>query len=157
MDEETLDSIRTREESNLTEDFSNASEIVINKNTAISADTDEWANYPDGIRFESHAGDTYNAHIMIVRDPSKVYLATSTDKFSTAIPGTRINNQIETEGAIAGVTPARSSTTHSDPRGSVPGLVYSKARAVDHRFSPNGTRLGGSTRTHPGVPRKPAR
>ncbi|MGM9548913.1 MAG: phosphodiester glycosidase family protein [Faecousia sp.] len=129
MDEETLDSIRTREESNLTEDFSNASEIVINKNTAISADTDEWANYPDGIRFESHAGDTYNAHIMIVRDPSKVYLATSTDKFSTAIPGTRINNQIETEGAIAAVNAgAFFDNGTSDPSvGSVPeGLVYSK-------------------------------
>ena len=129
MDDETLDSIRTRVDSNLTEEFSNASQIVINKDTAISADTDEWASYPDGIRFESHAGDTYNAHIMIVRDPSKVYLATSTDKFSTSIPGTRINNQIETEGAIAAVNAgAFFDNGTSDPSvGSVPeGLVYSK-------------------------------
>ena len=129
MDEETLNSIRTREESNLTEEFSNASEIVINKNTALSAETDEWANYPDGIRFASHSGDTYNAHIMIVRDPSKVYLATSTDKFSTAIPGTRISDQIETENAIAAVNAgAFFDNGTSDPSvGSVPeGLVYSK-------------------------------
>ena len=129
MDEETLNSIRTREESNLTEEFSNASEIVINKNTALSAETDEWANNPDGIRFASHSGDTYNAHIMIVRDPSKVYLATSTDKFSTAIPGTRISDQIETENAIAAVNAgAFFDNGTSDPSvGSVPeGLVYSK-------------------------------
>ena len=129
MDDETLDSIRAREESNLTEDFSNASEIVINKDSALSTGTDEWANYPDGIRFESHSGDTYNAHIMIVRDPSKVYLATSTEKFSTSIPGTRINNQIETEGAIAAVNAgAFYDNGTSDPSvGSVPeGLVYSK-------------------------------
>lgn len=129
MDEETLNSIRTREESNLTEEFSNTSEIVINKNTALSAETDEWANYPDGIRFASHSGDTYNAHIMIVRDPSKVYLATSTDKFSTAIPGTRISDQIETENAIAAVNAgAFFDNGTSDPSvGSVPeGLVYSK-------------------------------
>ena len=89
MDAQTLDSIRTRDDSNLKDEFSNTSEIVINKDAAISAGTDEWANSPDGIRFESHSGDTYNAHIMIVRDPSKVYLGTSTENFSTSIPGTR--------------------------------------------------------------------
>lgn len=129
MDAETLDSIRTRDDSNLKDEFSNTSEIVINKDTAISAGTDEWANYPDGIRFESHSGDTYNAHIMIVRDPSKVYLGTSTENFSTSIPGTRIDDQIETDGAIAGVNAgAFFDNGTSDPSvGSVPeGLVYSK-------------------------------
>ena len=129
MDAETLDSIRTRDDSNLKDEFSNTSEIVINKDTAISAGTDEWANSPDGIRFESHSGDTYNAHIMIVRDPSKVYLGTSTENFSTSIPGTRIDDQIETDGAIAGVNAgAFFDNGTSDPSvGSVPeGLVYSK-------------------------------
>ena len=129
MDAEMLDSIRTREDSNLTDEFSNTSEIVINKDAAISTGTDEWANSPDGIRFESHSGDTYNAHIMIVRDPSKVYLGTSTENFSTSIPGTRIDDQIETDGAIAGVNAgAFFDNGTSDPSvGSVPeGLVYSK-------------------------------
>ena len=129
MDAQTLDSIRARDASNLKDEFSNASEIVINKDTAISAGTDEWANSPDGIRFESHSGDTYNAHIMIVRDPSKVYLGTSTENFSTSIPGTRIDDQIETDGAIAGVNAgAFFDNGTSDPAvGSVPeGLVYSK-------------------------------
>ena len=129
MDAQTLDSIRARDDSNLKDEFSNASEIVINKDTAISAGTDEWANSPDGIRFESHSGDTYNAHIMIVRDPSKVYLGTSTENFSTSIPGTRIDDQIETDGAIAGVNAgAFFDNGTSDPAvDSVPeGLVYSK-------------------------------
>lgn len=129
MDAQTLDSIRARDDSNLKDEFSNTSEIVINKDAAISAGTDEWANSPDGIRFESHSGDTYNAHIMIVRDPSKVYLGTSTENFSTSIPGTRIDDQIETDGAIAGVNAgAFFDNGTSDPSvGSVPeGLVYSK-------------------------------
>ncbi len=129
MDAQTLDSIRARDDSNLKDEFSNTSEIVINKDAAISAGTDEWANSPDGIRFESHSGDTYNAHIMIVRDPSKVYLGTSTENFSTSIPGTRIDDQIETDGAIAGVNAgAFFDNGTSDPAvGSVPeGLVYSK-------------------------------
>ena len=129
MDAETLDSIRAREDSNLTDEFSNTSEIIINKDAAISAGTDEWADYPDDIRFDSYSGNTYNAHIMIVRDPSKVYLATSTENFSTSIPGTRIDDQIETDGAIAGVNAgAFFDNGTSDPSvGSVPeGLVYSK-------------------------------
>ena len=129
MDAETLDSIRAREKSNLTDEFSNTSEIVINKDTAISAGTDEWANYPDGVRFESHSGDTYNAHIMIVRDPSKVYLATSTENFSPSIPGTRIDDQIETEGAIAGVNAGAffDNATSAPEVGATPeGLVFSK-------------------------------
>ena len=129
MDAQTLDSIRARDDSNLKDEFSNASEIVINKDAAISAGTDEWANSPDGIRFESHSGDTYNAHIMIVRDPSKVYLGASTENFSTSSPGTRIDDQIETDGAIAGVNAgAFFDNGTSDPSvGSVPeGLVYSK-------------------------------
>lgn len=129
MDAQTLDSIRARDDSNLKDEFSNTSEIVINKDAAISTGTDEWANSPDGIRFESHSGDTYNAHIMIVRDPSKVYLGTSTENFSTSIPGTRIDDQIETDGAIAGVNAgAFFDNGTSDPSvGSVPeGLVYSK-------------------------------
>lgn len=139
MDAETLDSIRTREDSNLTDEFSNTSEIVINKDAAISTGTDEWANSPDGIRFESHSGDTYNAHIMIVRDPSKVYLGTSTENFSTSIPGTRIDDQIETDGAIAGVNAgAFFDNGTSDPSvGSVPeGLVYSKGACKWRTGSP---------------------
>lgn len=140
MDAQTLDSIRARDDSNLKDEFSNASEIVINKDTAISAGTDEWANSPDGIRFESHSGDTYNAHIMIVRDPSKVYLGTSTENFSTSIPGTRIDDQIETDGAIAGVNAgAFFDNGTSDPsvglRAGGTGLLQGRLQ-VDDRLSP---------------------
>lgn len=140
MDAETLDSIRTREDSNLTDEFSNTSEIVINKDAAISTGTDEWANSPDGIRFESHSGDTYNAHIMIVRDPSKVYLGTSTENFSTSIPGTRIDDQIETDGAIAGVNAgAFFDNGTSDPsvglRAGGTGILQGRLQ-VDDRLSP---------------------
>ena len=141
MDAETLDSIRTREKSNLTDEFSDTSDIVINKDTAISSGTDEWASYPDGVRFGSHAGNTYNAHIMIVRDPSKVYLATSTENFSPAIPGTRIDDQIETEGAIAGVNAgAFFDNATSDPAvGATPeGLVFSRGACKWTAGSPPG-------------------
>ena len=97
-----VEEIRARVDAPLPEEFSNASQIIITSGTTAD-NSDEWENHPDGIRIESISGDTYTAHVMIVRDPSTVYLATSTDRFSIDIPGTRINHQIETEGAIAAV------------------------------------------------------
>ena len=75
--------------------MSSTDEIVINMGSSISAGSDEWANFPDGIRIERYPGDTYNAHIMIVRDPSKVFMGISTEKFSTAIPGKRITEAMD--------------------------------------------------------------
>lgn len=145
MDEETLNSIRYSKDDSQIEEFSDSTQVVINKNSSLSAD--EWANYPDGIYIKSYAGDTFNAHIMVIRDPSKVYLATSTEKFSTAIPGTRINEQIETEGAIAAINAgAFFDNGTSDPSvGSVPeGLVYSKGECKWTTGSPpNATGFAG--------------
>lgn len=85
----------------LPEDISDTSQIVIGaQNGALS---DEWKDYPDGIRIETVYGDSYTAYVMLVKNPQDVYLATSTTHFTTAIPGTRIHHEIETEGAIAAI------------------------------------------------------
>lgn len=103
LGDEKVAEIRNKSGSALQEEFSDASQVVINKDGSL-LDSDEWKDHPDGIRIFDYAGGTYNAHIMIIRDPSLVYMATSTDgPFSTNTPGTRINQQIETEGAIAAI------------------------------------------------------
>jgi exopolysaccharide biosynthesis protein len=115
------------------EDPANLAPIEINTDSSLTANSDEWKDYPDGIRIEPVSGDTYNAYVMLVRDPASVYLATSTEHFSMDIPGTRITNQIETEGAIAAVNAgAFFDNGTSDPSvGSVPqGLVVSGGKVV---------------------------
>ena len=85
------------------------------------------------IRIEEVSGDTYNAYVMIVRDPSRVYLATSSAQFSMSVPGTRITEQIEKEGAIAAVNAGAffDNGTSSPSVGSVPeGLVISDSKVV---------------------------
>ena len=86
------------------EQATDTNKIVIDYN-AINSDTDAaWKDYPDGIRIEKVSGSTYNAYVMLIRDPSKIYLATSTQgQFSKDIPGTRINEEIEKQGAIAAI------------------------------------------------------
>ena len=101
--EEAVAEIRASVNAELTDELTNTSKVVVKKYNAITSDNNEWANYPDGIRIERYAGDTYNAHIMIIQNPAQVYMATSTEKFSTSIPGKRINQAIQDEGAIAAI------------------------------------------------------
>ena len=102
MDEETVAEIRKNVDAELPDEVTDTSQVVIQ--TGSMASTDEWANYPDGIYVEDIQGKTYNAHIMVIRDPSQVYMATSTSgSFSRNVPGKRITEVIETEGAIAAV------------------------------------------------------
>ena len=92
--EDTVAEIRTSVNAAPEQEVSSSTKVVIQKGGAITSNTDEWAKDPDGIRIERVAGDTYNAHVMIVRDPSKVYMGTSTDKYSTSIPGKRITEMM---------------------------------------------------------------
>ena len=132
LDDETIASIRAVSGQAPEELVSNTSAVVITTDT-IGADS-EWKDYPDGIRIERVKGDTYNAHVMIVRDPSRVYLGVSNKEgFRTSVPGKRINQAIEDEGASAAVNAgAFFDNGKSGPEvGSVPeGLVYSAGACV---------------------------
>lgn len=94
---------------------------------------DPWANCPDGIRIETYPRRTFIAHVMLIKDPSLVYLATSSDSFNIETTGTRIPNQLRLEGAIAGINAGAfnddgSSGTHV---GSLPiGMVVSEGRIL---------------------------
>ena len=126
--EDTVAEIEKITAAELPDELSDNSQIKIDLDNVLSG-TDEWENYPDGIRIEKVSGDTYNAYVMIIRDPSRVYLATSSDSFSTSKPGTRITQQIETEGAIAAINAGAfyDDGTGSSIVGSVPeGLVISE-------------------------------
>lgn len=113
--------------------------VVIDPNGALNSDSqDEWANYPDGIRIETYQGDTYTAHIMIIRDPSAVKLVTSYPysggtEFSTSLAGQRITDMMNLTGALAGINAGAfyDDGTSNLIVGSVPqGLVISGGEVV---------------------------
>lgn len=93
----------------------------------------EWGNFPDGIRIESYTGQTFTAHVMIIRDPSAVYLAASSDPLSMDTPGTRMDETMERENALAAVNagPFFDDGTTSQAVGSIPfGLVLSEDEVI---------------------------
>ena len=140
LDDALVEEIRTNVEVVEMDDFSDSSQIVIDLSAAVTGDSDEWAAYPDGIKIEHFSGRTYDAHIMIIRDPSQVYMATSTENFSYNTPGTRITEEIENEGAIAAINAGAffDDGTASPKVGSVPlGLVYAGGKCVWTQGTPN--------------------
>lgn len=62
----------------------------------LNPDAGEWQTWPNGIRLEQYQGSTFSAHIMIVRDPSRICLA-------YAEGGAKIADQLASEGAAAAV------------------------------------------------------
>lgn len=94
---------------------------------------DEWADCPDGIRIETLHGETFTAHVMLIRDPSNVYLATSSDTFDISINGNRIPTQMKKEGAIAGINGGafNDDGTANSYIGSLPiGMVVSEGKVL---------------------------
>ena len=131
--EDGVAEIRAGVDVQLEDDVTDVNAVIINRG-GLTGNADEWADYPDGIRIESVDGDTYNAKVMIVRDPSQVYLGISTHEgFSTSIPGKRLNVAIVDEGAIAAVNGGAfndDGSSHSYV-GTLPaGLVYSEGECV---------------------------
>lgn len=121
---DTVEQIRAKVAADLPEGLSDPTQVVVLAGSA--AGSDEWEACPDGLRVEEIHGDTYNAYMMLVRDPSRVYLAASSKRFARSKPGARITHQIETEGAEAAINGGAffDNGTISPEVGSVPcGLV----------------------------------
>ena len=133
--EDTVAEIRESvSDSGLDEDVTDTTKVIIQANNVITGNSNEWDNYPDGVRIERRSGDTYNAHIMIVRNPAQVYMGTSTEKFSTAIPGKRITEVMaENPDVIAAINAGafNDDGPASSYVGSTPlGLVMSNGNCV---------------------------
>ena len=85
-------------------DISGQITININTNTSLNGENDEWKDHPDGIRIEHIKGESYTAHVMIIRDPSRVYLGTSNQNFyGQQEPGLRLNVAIDRFDAVAAI------------------------------------------------------
>ena len=131
--EDTVAEIRAGVHAELEDALTDTSAVIINRGNQAGSDS-EWVGYPDGIRIEDVHGRTYNAKVMLVRDPAQVYLGISTHNgFSTSIPGKRLTAAMADEGAIAGINGGafNDDGTAGAYVGSLPaGLVYSEEACV---------------------------
>ena len=135
LEEDVLNEIRNPKSDAMAESTTNTELITINKDSILSGASDEWANYPDGVRIERLSGATYNAHVMVVRDPSKVFMGRSTETYSTSIPGKRLNEVMaEADDSIIAAINAGAFNDDGPAGshvGSVPaGIVFSEGEFI---------------------------
>ena len=98
--------------------------------TSVDEFTDEWADAIDGMIYKTYNGSTFRAYILIVKDPSRLYVGTSSDYKSGKI-GADIFSIVKREGAIAAINAGEFSDTNGTGTGDNPiGLTYSKGECV---------------------------
>ena len=142
MDEETLDSIRFSKGPALEEEVTNTDLVSINKTGILSGANDEWADHPDGVYIERYSGATFNAHIMVVRDPSKVFMGRSAKTYSESTPGKRLNEVMaEADDSIIAAINAGAfydDGTANSYVGAIPaGIVYSEGEFICNKYRGN--------------------
>lgn len=148
MGSEAVEAIRNAGKTEMEETTTDISQVTINRNNSIGgSESHEWDNSPDGVRFEEYKGKTFNAHIMIVKDPSQVFLGISAEdgKFSTSVPGLRLSEAMDTQNArgarFSNVIAAVNAGAFNDDGtanatvGSVPaGLTVSGGKVVSDQY-----------------------
>ena len=107
------------------------SDITHLADASSSTFVDEWADAVDGMIYKTYSGATYKAYILIVKDPSRVYVGTSSDFQSENVLGERIFEIVEREGAIAAINAGEYWDVGGKGTGGAPiGLTYSKGDCV---------------------------
>lgn len=134
LDDETVNMIVENSE-NVTVDVMSAEEFAALHQTDISDPeaeaVDEWADSVDGIKLFCDSGDTFKAYIMLVKDPSRVFVGTSSSNFETAVAGKNIFETTAKYDAIAGINGGEFADAGGMGNGATPmGLTYSKGTCV---------------------------
>ena len=91
---------------------------------------DEWADAQDGMQFDIISGSTYKAYVLVVKDPSRVYVGTSSDYKSGKI-GARIFDITARDNAVAAINGGEFYDVGGQGTGDNPiGLTYSRGSCV---------------------------
>ena len=103
---------------------------------------DEWANAVDGMIFETISGPTYKAYVLLVKDPSRVFVGTSSD-YKSGKQGITIFKVAEKYGAVAAINGGEFSDPGGVGTGDNPiGITYSQGECVWNDGRTNRTFIG---------------
>ncbi len=91
---------------------------------------DEWADAQDGMLFHTISGSTYKAYVLVVQDPSRVYVGTSSD-YKSGKTGARIFDMAARDNAVAAINAGEFNDPGGVGTGDNPvGLTYSLGSCV---------------------------
>ncbi len=92
---------------------------------------DEWTDSIDGMKLISFYTNDFQAYVLLVRDPSRVYVATSSDFSDPEVPGKDVYSIVAQEGCVAAINGGEFSDPGGVGTGNAPiGLTYSQGHEV---------------------------
>lgn len=91
---------------------------------------DEWADAIDGMLLETVTGSTFTGYVLLVKDPSRVFVGTSSD-FTQGRVGMKIFDIAKKENAVAVINAGEFADPGGQGTGNNPmGLTYSRGKCV---------------------------
>lgn len=97
-------------------------------------DTDSnsfWSNAIDGMVYETVSTDNFKAYVLVIKDPSRVFVGTSSSNYSSATEGMRFAAMASKYDAEAMINGGEFSDTGGTGNGATPiGLTYSQGKCV---------------------------
>ena len=125
VDRIVTDSLKTNSDIMTFEEYASLTADVSDGNTL-----DEWANAKDGMIFKKIKGDTFTGYMLIVKDPSRVFVGTASD-FKQGLKGMKIFDMAKKEDAVAIINAGEFSDPGGQGDGNNPlGITYSKGVLV---------------------------
>lgn len=127
LDKETVDTIvanskKVNTDTVSMEDYGTSSEV--------GTQTDAWDKAIDGMLFETVNGSTYKAYVLLVKDPSRVFVGTSSD-FRSGKQGARIFDTAKKYNAVAAINGGEFHDAGGVGTGDNPiGTTYSQGKLV---------------------------
>ena len=113
----------------------NTDVMTLEEYAALHADpsdkaADEWENAVDGMLFETVNGATFTGYVLLVKDPSRVFVGTASD-FKSGKVGMKIFDIAVKEDAVAVINAGEFADPGGQGTGNNPmGITYSKGECV---------------------------
>ena len=131
LDDETIDEIMAQSAAVKTDVVSIDDYYKNSAENGEPTQKDEWEKSKDGMIFKTLKGSTYTAYMLIVKDPSRIFVGTSGDNYSTSQRGKTIFDAAADLGAIAAINGGEFPDSGGVGTGSHPiGLTYSGGECV---------------------------
>ncbi|MBE6538273.1 MAG: phosphodiester glycosidase family protein [Ruminococcaceae bacterium] len=130
LSSDTIDEIMAQSEEVRT-DIISVEDYYASSKDGESGEVDEWANAKDGMIFKTLKGSTYTAYMLIVKDPSRVFVGTSSANYESSQRGKRIFEAAEDLNAVAAINGGEFPDSGGIGTGAHPiGLTYSGGKCV---------------------------
>lgn len=119
-------------ENSVVQDVLSLDDYIVPDDDAVRDDAaDPWTDAIDGMLYETVSSSTYKAYVLLVKDPARVFVGTSSSDYKNATAGINIFAAAEKYNAVAGINAGEFADAGGVGTGYAPiGLTYSDGECV---------------------------